>query len=151
MEILLLPLRFQQQRIFKWTFCENQPENPVSCKRIPFDAKKLTSYDACDTLNSQDILNLFLKKVYLNETDFQKGITGSSFHCKKTASFSANIPCIWWQYQPKTPKSVKKMRKFWCCKHSRKNLQRNWYRRKSFPNPMQIFMCSDAISLEWCS
>ncbi|MFQ9412876.1 MAG: cyclic lactone autoinducer peptide [Ruminococcus sp.] len=31
---------------------------------------------------------------------------------KKTASFSANIPCIWWQYQPKTPKSVKKMRKF---------------------------------------
>ena len=62
MEILLLPLRFQQQRIFKRTFCENQPENPVSCKRIPFDAKKLTSYDACDTLNSQDILNLFLKK-----------------------------------------------------------------------------------------
>ncbi|MBS1310787.1 MAG: cyclic lactone autoinducer peptide [Ruminococcus sp.] len=31
---------------------------------------------------------------------------------KKTASFSANLPCFWWNYQPKMPKSVKKMRKF---------------------------------------
>jgi len=43
----------------------------------------LTSYDAYDTLNSQDILNLFLKRAYFNETDFQKSITGSSFCCKK--------------------------------------------------------------------
>ncbi|HAI77813.1 MAG: cyclic lactone autoinducer peptide [Ruminococcus sp.] len=31
---------------------------------------------------------------------------------KKSSSFWANFPCTWWQYQPKTPKSVKKMRKF---------------------------------------
>ena len=52
----------------------------------------MTSCDACDTLNSQDILNLFLKKVYLNETDFQKGITGSSFHCKKIIFFLGKFP-----------------------------------------------------------
>ena len=45
----------------------------------------MTSYDAYDTLNSQDVLNLFLKRAYLNETDFQKGITGSSFCCKKNS------------------------------------------------------------------
>ena len=43
----------------------------------------MTPYDDYDTLNSQDVLNLFLKRVHLNETDFQKGITGSSFDCKK--------------------------------------------------------------------
>ena len=47
----------------------------------------MTSYDACDTLNSQDILNLFLKRAYFNETGFQKGITGSSFHCQKIIFF----------------------------------------------------------------
>lgn len=31
---------------------------------------------------------------------------------KKTSSFFANVPCTWWEYQPKTPKSVKKLRKF---------------------------------------
>ena len=92
MEILLLPLRFQQKQIFKWTFCENQAENPVQCKIFPFDAKELTSCDACDTLNSQDILNLFLKRVHLNETDFQKGITGSSFCCKKIIFFLGKFP-----------------------------------------------------------
>lgn len=45
----------------------------------------MTSYDACDTLNSQDILNLFLKRAYFNETGFQKGTTSSSFRCKKNS------------------------------------------------------------------
>lgn len=31
---------------------------------------------------------------------------------KRTAGILANIPCIWWDYQPKKPKAVKKMRKF---------------------------------------
>ena len=47
----------------------------------------MTSYDAYDTLNLQDILNLFLKRVHFNETGFQKGITGSSFHCQKIIFF----------------------------------------------------------------
>ena len=85
MENLSLRLQFQQQRISKWIFYEKYPENPVSCKRFPFDAKKLTPCDAYDTLNSQDVLNLFLKRAYLNETDFQKGITSSSFCCKKNS------------------------------------------------------------------
>ena len=63
-------------------------------------------------LNSQDSLEFVFKKVHLNETGFQKGITGSSFHCQKIISFWANFPCNWWDYQPKMPKSVKKMRKF---------------------------------------
>ncbi len=31
---------------------------------------------------------------------------------KKTASFFGNVSCTWWDYQPKTPESVKKLRKF---------------------------------------
>ena len=52
----------------------------------------MTSCDACDTLNLQDILNLFLKRVHFNETGFQKGITGSSFCCKKIIFFLGKFP-----------------------------------------------------------
>lgn len=31
---------------------------------------------------------------------------------KKSAQFGADNLCIWWEYQPKKPKAVKKMRKF---------------------------------------
>lgn len=31
---------------------------------------------------------------------------------KKTSEVLANVPCIWWNYQPKKPESVKKLRKF---------------------------------------
>lgn len=47
----------------------------------------------------------------------QKNIRQTTLSCaasvvKKTSSIIANLPCIWWSYQPKMPKSVKKMRKF---------------------------------------
>ncbi len=31
---------------------------------------------------------------------------------KKTAGFNADTLCVWWNYQPKKPAAVKKMRKF---------------------------------------
>ena len=31
---------------------------------------------------------------------------------RKTSSFWSNFPCSYWNYEPKMPKSVKKMRKF---------------------------------------
>lgn len=31
---------------------------------------------------------------------------------KKSSSVGANFPCMYWDYQPNTPKSVKKLRKF---------------------------------------
>lgn len=31
---------------------------------------------------------------------------------KKTSEVLANIPCIWWNYEPKKPQAVKKLRKF---------------------------------------
>ena len=41
-----------------------------------------------------------------------KALSCMASAAKKTSSFFANVPCTWWQYQPKTPKPVKKMRKF---------------------------------------
>lgn len=31
---------------------------------------------------------------------------------KKSSSVCANCSCMYWDYQPKTPKAVKKLRKF---------------------------------------
>lgn len=42
----------------------------------------------------------------------KKVLTGMAAVTKKTSSFLANMPCVWWDYEPKMPKSVKKMRKF---------------------------------------
>lgn len=42
----------------------------------------------------------------------KKMLAGAASVTKKTSSFLANLPCAWWQFQPKTPKAVKKMRKF---------------------------------------
>lgn len=42
----------------------------------------------------------------------KKMLSGAASVTKKTASFFANVPCAWWDYDPKMPKSVKKMRKF---------------------------------------
>lgn len=39
-------------------------------------------------------------------------LSGMAKVTKKTSEMIANLPCIWWDYQPKMPKSVKKMRKF---------------------------------------
>ena len=39
-------------------------------------------------------------------------LSGAATLSKKTSGFIANLPCTWWNYQPKMPKSVKKMRKF---------------------------------------
>lgn len=41
-----------------------------------------------------------------------KTLSGVASVAKKTSSFFANTLCAWWAYQPKMPKSVKKMRKF---------------------------------------
>ena len=43
----------------------------------------------------------------------KKGIlTGVAAVSRKASEFTANLPCVWWTYQPQMPKSVKKMRKF---------------------------------------
>lgn len=42
----------------------------------------------------------------------KKVLSGMAAVTKKTASFFGNVSCTWWDYQPKTPKSVKKLRKF---------------------------------------
>lgn len=42
----------------------------------------------------------------------KKMLSGAASVAKKTSSFFANSACDWWHYQPKTPKAVKKMRKF---------------------------------------
>ena len=42
----------------------------------------------------------------------KKMFAGAASVAKKTSSFLANVLCTWWDYQPKTPKAVKKMRKF---------------------------------------
>lgn len=39
-------------------------------------------------------------------------LTGMASVTRKISEFTANFPCDWWQYQPKMPESVKKMRKF---------------------------------------
>ncbi len=42
----------------------------------------------------------------------KKMLSGAAAAAKKTSSFFANMPCAWWDYEPKMPKSVKKLRKF---------------------------------------
>ncbi|WP_295219772.1 cyclic lactone autoinducer peptide [Ruminococcus sp.] len=42
----------------------------------------------------------------------KKMLSGVASVTKKTSSFFANVSCAWWDYDPKMPKSVKKMRKF---------------------------------------
>jgi hypothetical protein len=39
-------------------------------------------------------------------------LTGAASIAKKTAIFNANNFCVWWNYEPKMPKAVKKLRKF---------------------------------------
>ena len=39
-------------------------------------------------------------------------LMGAAKASKRTAGLLANLPCIWWDYQPKKPQAVKKMRKF---------------------------------------
>lgn len=39
---------------------------------------------------------------------------------KKSSFWSSQFPCGWWNYQPKKPESVKKLRKFRACVHSEK-------------------------------
>ena len=61
----------------------------------------------------QDILILKLgEKVMKDNKMSKKMLSGAASVTKKTSSFLANLPCAWWQFQPKTPKAVKKMRKF---------------------------------------
>lgn len=52
------------------------------------------------------------KKVIQNEKMKKKALSGMALVAKKSTSFFANVSCTWWHYQPKTPKAVKKMRKF---------------------------------------
>ena len=47
----------------------------------------------------------------LNKTQ-KKVLSCMSCVTKKSASFFGNTLCAWWNYQPKTPKAVKKLRKF---------------------------------------
>ena len=45
--------------------------------------------------------------------NFKKGaLKCAAVVTKKTAELAANKFCIYWQYDPKMPKSVKKLRKF---------------------------------------
>ncbi|MCM1227581.1 MAG: cyclic lactone autoinducer peptide [Clostridium sp.] len=46
------------------------------------------------------------------DTIKNKTLSGVASVAKKSSSFFANTLCTWWDYQPKMPKSVKKMRKF---------------------------------------
>ena len=39
-------------------------------------------------------------------------LTGVAMAAKKTSQISAGQACMWWDYEPKMPKSVKKLRKF---------------------------------------
>ena len=49
----------------------------------------------------------------MKETKIEKKVLSSAAAItKKTSSFFANVACTWWNYQPKTPNAVKKMRKF---------------------------------------
>ncbi len=44
---------------------------------------------------------------------FKKSLlTGMAAAARKTSKLSAGQTCMWWDYAPKMPKSVKKMRKF---------------------------------------
>ena len=49
-----------------------------------------------------------MKKIQIKK----KMLSGVASVAKKTSSAMANQVCGWWGYQPKMPKSVKKMRKF---------------------------------------
>lgn len=42
----------------------------------------------------------------------KKVLSGMAAATKKTVSFFGNVSCTWWDYQPKTPKDVKELRKF---------------------------------------
>ncbi len=42
----------------------------------------------------------------------KKALSGMAAITKKTSGLFANVSCTWWEYTPKMPKSVKKMRKF---------------------------------------
>lgn len=39
-------------------------------------------------------------------------LTGMAMAAKKTSKLSAGQTCMWWDYEPKKPAAVKKMRKF---------------------------------------
>lgn len=49
-----------------------------------------------------------MKKIQIKK----KMLSGVASVAKRTSSAMANQVCGWWDYQPKMPKSVKKMRKF---------------------------------------
>lgn len=42
----------------------------------------------------------------------KKALSGMAAVTKKTSGLFANVSCAWWQYTPKKPAAVKKMRKF---------------------------------------
>jgi len=42
----------------------------------------------------------------------EKVLKGAAAIAKKSSSFWSNFPCVFWEYQPRVPKAVKKMRKF---------------------------------------
>ncbi len=48
-----------------------------------------------------------------NKKSLKKSLlTGMAMAAKKTSKLSAGQTCMWWDHDPKMPKSVKKMRKF---------------------------------------
>lgn len=64
-------------------------------------------------LEVQDILSLKLGEKNMKDNKMSKKmLSGAASVTRKTSSFLANLPCTWWQFQPKTPEAVKKMRKF---------------------------------------
>lgn len=42
----------------------------------------------------------------------KKALACAAAIAKKSSYIWANVPCIYWEYQPKMPKAVKKLRKF---------------------------------------
>lgn len=59
----------------------------------------------------QDILKI-VKGSGAMKTGKKKILTDVAIAVKKTSTLFANASCIWWDYDPKKPEAVKKLRKF---------------------------------------
>lgn len=96
-------------------------------KKRPFDVNLLYFQIRHGILHVQDILKLWTGgHENAREEKLEKSLlTGVAMAAKKTSQISAGQACMWWDYEPKMPKSVKKLRKFWCWNICLKGLQGN--------------------------
>lgn len=59
----------------------------------------------------KDVLKNREVKIMMKKTK-KKALACAAAIAKKSSYIWANVPCIYWEYQPKMPKAVKKLRKF---------------------------------------